>query len=64
VSEHFVMLVPIYADMGKGWIKLGSATIVGSSTIEIKNVKLPAVPKRMAVCALNDVLVTSVENSK
>ena len=64
VSDNFVMLVPIYADMGKGWTKLGSATIVGSSTIDIKNVKLPAVPKKMAVCALNDVLVTSIENSK
>jgi hypothetical protein len=64
VSDNFVMLVPIYADMGKGWHKLGSATIVGSSTIEIKNVKLPAVPKKMAVCALNDVLFTSIENSK
>jgi hypothetical protein len=64
VSDNFVMLVPIYIDMGKGWAKLGSATLVGSSTIEIKNLKLPAVPKRMAACAMNDVLATSIENSK
>jgi len=64
VSDNFVMLVPLYADMGKGWVKLGSATIVGNSTIDIKNVKLPAVPKRMSVCAMNDVLATSIENSK
>lgn len=64
VSDDFVMLVPIYLDMGKGWIKLGSATIVGNSSVDIKNVKLPGVPKRMAVCALNDVLATSIENSK
>jgi aminopeptidase N len=64
VSDNFVMLVPLYADMGKGWVKLGSATIIGSSTIEIKNIKLPAVPKRMAVCAMNDVLATSIENTK
>ena len=64
VSDNFVMLVPLYIDMGKGWAKLGSATIIGNSTIEIKNIKLPAVPKRVAVCAMNDVLATSIENSK
>jgi hypothetical protein len=64
VSDNFVMLVPIYVDMGKGWARLGAATIIGNATIEIKNVKLPAVPKRMAVCALNDVLATSIENTK
>jgi hypothetical protein len=45
-------------------LKLGSATIIGNSTIEIKNVKLPGAPKRMAICAMNDVLATSIENSK
>ncbi|HEX5887743.1 MAG TPA: carboxypeptidase regulatory-like domain-containing protein [Pyrinomonadaceae bacterium] len=64
VSERFVMLVPIYVDMGKGWAKLGSAQMAGSTTTEIKDLKLPAVPKRMALCAMNDVLATSIENSK
>jgi hypothetical protein len=64
VSDHFVMIVPLYVDMGKGWAKLGSARILGNSSIEIKGVKLPAVPKRVAVCALNDVLATSIENGK
>ena len=64
VSDDFVMLVPLYIDMGKGWAKLGSARITGNSSIEIKGVKLPAVPKRVAVCAMNDVLATSIENSK
>jgi hypothetical protein len=64
VSDNFVMLVPIYVDMGKGWARLGAATIVGNTTVEIKNIKLPAVPKRMAVCAMNDVLATNIENSK
>ena len=27
VSDDFVMIVPIYIDMGKGWAKLGSARI-------------------------------------
>lgn len=64
VSDDFVMIVPLYVDMGKGWAKLGSATIVGNSSVEINNIKLPAVPKRVAVCAMNDVLATSIENSK
>ncbi|HEV8204384.1 MAG TPA: carboxypeptidase regulatory-like domain-containing protein [Pyrinomonadaceae bacterium] len=64
VSDNFVMLVPVYIDMGKGWAKLGSARVVGNSSIEIKNIKLPAVPKRVAICAMNDVLATSIENSK
>ena len=64
VSDDFVMLVPIYIDMGKGWAKLGAARMTGNTSIEIKDVKLPAVPKRVAVCAMNDVLATSIENSK
>jgi hypothetical protein len=43
---------------------LGSARITGNSSIDIKGLKLPAVPKRVAVCAMNDVLATSIENSK
>ena len=50
--------------MGKGWAKLGSAVIAGNNTAEIKDLKLGAVPKRMSVCAMNDVLATSIENSK
>ena len=64
VSDKFVMLVPIYVDMGKGWAKLGSAQLAGNVTTEIKDLKIGVVPKRMAVCALNDVLATSIENSK
>jgi hypothetical protein len=50
--------------MGKGWAKLGSATLVGNRSVDLKDLKLPAVPKRMAIAALNDVLATSIENSK
>ena len=64
VSDNFVMIVPIYIDMGKGWAKLGSAAIAGNSSVEITGVKLPGVPKRVAVAAMNDVLATSIENSK
>jgi hypothetical protein len=64
VSDDFVMLVPIYIDTGKGWAKLGAARMVGNTSVDIKNVKLPMVPKRVAVCAMNDVLATSIENAK
>ena len=64
VSDKFVMLVPIYVDMGKGWAKLGSAVMAGNTTAEIKDLKIGVVPKRMSICAMNDVLATSIENSK
>lgn len=64
VSENFVMIVPIYIDLGKGWAKLGSARIMGNSSVDITGIKLPSVPKRVAVAAMNDVLATSIENSK
>ena len=64
VSDNFVMLVPIYMDTGKGWAKLGSATLVGNRSVDIKDLKLNIVPKRMAICAMNDVLATSIENKK
>ena len=62
VTDDFVMLVPVYVDFGKGWAKLGSATMVGNTTLELKNLKLPGTPKRVAICALNDVLATSISN--
>jgi hypothetical protein len=49
--------------MGKGWAKIGSALVTGNTSVEI-NLKLPSVPKRIAACAMNDVLATSIENSK
>jgi hypothetical protein len=64
VSDNFVMLVPIYLDFGKGWIRLGQVTIVGNATIDVPPIKLPAGLKRAALCAMNDVLATSIENTK
>jgi hypothetical protein len=64
VSGKFRMLVPLYVDFGKGLARLGSATLVGDSSAEIPNIPLPAAPKKVAICALNDVLATSIENNK
>lgn len=64
VSKDFVMIVPIYLDFGKGWSYLGSATVVGNSTIEVKNISLPEVPKKVAIAALQDVLAAKIENTQ
>jgi Carboxypeptidase regulatory-like domain/Peptidase family M1 domain len=64
VSQNFVMLVPVYIDFGKGWARLGSATMVGNTTVNISNIKLPSTPKKVAVCALDDVLALSIHNTK
>jgi hypothetical protein len=64
VSDQFKMLVPIYLDLGKGWIKIGSASITGNSSVEIKDLKVGAPVKRASVCAMNDVLASSIQNSK
>ena len=64
VSDNFKMLVPIYLDFGKGWLKLGSANMVGNSSVDVKDIKLPAPAKRAAICALDDVLALSIQNSK
>ncbi len=64
VSSNFVMLVPLYADFGKGWVKLGAASLVGNGSVDITNLKLPAAPKRVAICALNDVLAVNIQSGK
>lgn len=65
VSDDFKMLVPVWVSYdGKGWVRLGSATIIGNSHVDLPNIPLPKEPKKVAICALNDVLATSVENNK
>jgi hypothetical protein len=59
------MLVPIYIDLGKGWVKAGAANITGNKTLELKDVKLSNTPvKRAAICVMNDVLAISIQNAK
>ncbi len=64
VSDHFKMLVPVYVDFGKGWVRLGAATITGNGSADLKGVKLPQAAKGAAVCALDDILALSIQNSK
>ena len=62
VSDNFKMLVPLYVDFGKGWVRLGSATIIGNSSVDLKNLKLPQAAKRAAICVEKDVLALSIQN--
>jgi aminopeptidase N len=64
VSDNFRMRVPIWLDSGKGWVRLGAATLVGNSSFDLPAITLAQQPKRVALAALNDVLATSIENTK
>jgi len=64
VSKNFAMVVPIYADFGNGWARLGSATMVGDSSVDLTNIQLPSMPKKVAVAPLDDVLAEKIENVK
>jgi Peptidase family M1 domain len=56
VSDKFVMLVPLYVDLGKGWVFLGRARMTGNTTIDVKDLALPNAPKAMAIEANKDIL--------
>ncbi|HYG80559.1 MAG TPA: M1 family aminopeptidase [Pyrinomonadaceae bacterium] len=64
VSKDFSMPVPIYADFGKGWVRLGAATLNGNSSVDLNNIELPQAPKRLTLAALKDVLATGIEVHK
>jgi hypothetical protein len=64
VSDNFKMLVPVYVDYGKGWARMGSATLTGNTSIDLNNEKLPRAAKRASLCALDDVLALTIQNSK
>ncbi|MFL6334671.1 MAG: carboxypeptidase regulatory-like domain-containing protein [Pyrinomonadaceae bacterium] len=64
VSDNFHMIVPLYADYGKGWVRLGAATMHGNTTTDLGTLNLPQPPKRLAVAAFKDVLALNVESKK
>jgi len=55
VDEHFVMLVPIFADFGKGMSRIGQVAIAGNSTRNA-DVLLPEKPKKVALNAYKEIL--------
>ena len=61
VSDNFVMPVPIYVDLGEGFVSLGTVTIAGNNSINLKDIQLPKTPKKVTIAALNDVLATKLD---
>jgi aminopeptidase N len=55
VDDHFAMLVPVFADFGKGMSRIGQIGIVGNSTRTV-DVPLPAQPKKVTLNAYKDIL--------
>jgi hypothetical protein len=55
VDEHFAMLVPVFADFGKGWVRFGQVGVVGNSTRSV-DVDLPGQPKKVALNVYKDIL--------
>jgi hypothetical protein len=64
VSDKFRMLVPVYIDSGKGFVKIGAAMMTGNTSVDLNGVKLPQAANRAAICALDDILALSIQNSK
>jgi len=55
VDEHFVMLVPIFADFGKGMMRIGQMGVTGNSS-RSADVMLSGQPKKVAFNAFKDIL--------
>jgi hypothetical protein len=55
VDEHFAMIVPVYADFGKGMIHLRQVGIAGNSSRSV-DMLLPAQPKKVALNYYKEIL--------
>jgi hypothetical protein len=55
VDDKFAMLVPVYGDFGKGWVRLGQVGIAGN-TSRTFDWPLPAQPKKVAINAYKEIL--------
>ncbi len=55
VDDHFVMLIPVFADFGKGMVRIGQLAIKGNST-RSGDVLLPMQPKKVVLNAYKDIL--------
>ncbi len=55
VDEHFGMLVPVFADFGKGMVRLGQIGIAGNATRNVDFI-LPTQPKKVALNVFKDIL--------
>jgi hypothetical protein len=55
VGDNFAMLLPIYADLGKGMVRLGQISVVGSDSRSF-DLLLPAQPKKVAYNPYKEIL--------
>jgi aminopeptidase N len=55
VSNSFVMLVPLFADFGKGFVRLGQLPMIGNSTKDF-DFDMGAQPKKVALNAYKEIL--------
>lgn len=61
VSDSFRYPVPLYLDFGKGPVFMGSARMTGNKTLELKDIALPAEPKKFYIGGLQDLLTEKME---
>src|SRR5258708_32153980 len=62
--DKFKMLVPVYADFGKGWIKMGSVFMTSNTSTDLNAGKIPKAVTRAAVYAFDNILALSIQNAK
>ena len=55
VDEHFAMPVPVFADFGKGMIRIGQVGIAGNTTRNL-DIMLPGQPKKVALNYYKEIL--------
>jgi hypothetical protein len=55
VDDKFAMLVPLFVDFGKGWIRMGQTALVGSSS-KSAEVLLPSQPKKVGLNVYKEIL--------
>ena len=55
VDDSFIMLVPVFADFGKGMVRIGQVGVRGDSTRQLDTV-LPAQPKKVALNYYKEIL--------
>jgi Peptidase family M1 domain len=56
VNDDFVMLVPVYAQYGEKFQRLGQVRIKGNTETPVISIPLPERPKKLLLCAMHDIL--------
>lgn len=56
VDDHFAMPVPVFADFGKGMIRIGQIGVIGNNSRSV-DLLLPGQPKKVVLNAYKEILV-------